>query len=180
MNDTAFDADDVYVTTMHRADAPSGRTARFHVRNLFENLPCCHRSWANPGKRFFLHGYERAFEIEFACAETEPGTGLVVDSDALNEVRSALRYQFDHTTLIADDDPQRDLFEMMAERGVVDLRIMEHTSIEGSAAWVFDTTERIVTLATGGRVWVSRIHACESRNNVVTLTAGPITAPGWA
>jgi 6-pyruvoyltetrahydropterin/6-carboxytetrahydropterin synthase len=45
---------------------------------------------------------------------------------------------------------------------------------------VIDTAERIVGLATGGRVWVARIEAGESRNNVVTLTAGAVTAPGWA
>ena len=133
-----------------------------------------------PGEAVFLHGYERTFEVEFACAETEPGTGLVVDRDSLKEVRATLRYQFDHTTLIAGDDPQRDLFELLAERGVIDLRIMDNTGMEGSAAWVFDTAERIIALATGGRVWVSRIEAHESRNNVVTLTAGPVTAPGWA
>lgn len=179
MNRTAFE-DDVYVATMHRADTPIGRAAKFHARKVFESLPCCHRSWSNPGKRFFLHGCERTFEIEFACAETEPGSGSVVDSAALNEVRAALRYQFDHTTLIAEDDPQRDLFELLAERGVVDLRIMDSTSMEGSAAWVFETAERIVALATGGRVWVSRIEASESRNNVVTLTAGPVTTRRWA
>ncbi|WP_082958678.1 6-carboxytetrahydropterin synthase [Mycobacterium sp. E3198] len=179
MNHITFD-DDVYVATMHRADAPIGRSARFHMRKLFGELPCCHRSWANAGKRFFLHGYERSFEVEFACAQTELGTGLVVDVGTVAEIRSALRYQFDHTTLIAEDDPQRDLFELLAERGVVDLRIMENTGMEGSAAWAFETAERIVALATGGRVWVSRIEARESRNNVVTLTAGPVTARGWA
>jgi 6-pyruvoyl-tetrahydropterin synthase len=179
MSDTVFD-DDMYVATMHRADAPSGRTARFHMRKVFDRLPCCHRSWANPGKRFFLHGCERTFEVEFACAETEPGTGLVVDSGALDEIQASLRYQFDHTTLIAADDPQRDLFELLAERGVIDLRAMDSTGLEGSAAWVFGTSERIVALATGGRVWVSRIEASESRNNVVTLTAGPVTADGCA
>ncbi|MGE2816336.1 6-carboxytetrahydropterin synthase [Mycobacterium heidelbergense] len=166
-------ADGVHVAVMHRADAPVGRTARFHMRKMFDNLPCCYRSWANQGKRFFLHGYERTFEIEFACAETEPDTS-VVDPGAVRVIRAALRYQFDHTTLIAADDPQRALFELMAERGVVDLRIMDDTGMEGSAAWVFDTAERIVGLATGGRVWVSRIKARERRNHVVTLTAGPV------
>lgn len=178
MGYTAFD-DEVYVATMHRADAPSGRTARFHLRRFFDQLPCCHRSWANPGKRFFLHGCERTFDVEFACAETEPGSGLVVEGDVVAEIRATLRYQFDHTTLIAADDPQRDLFELLAERGVIDLRVMDNTGLEGSAAWVFETAERIVALATGGRVWVSRIEAGESRNNVVTLTAGPVTARCW-
>ncbi len=173
MSSTIF-ADDMRVATMHRSDAPLGRTARFHMRKLFDDLPCCHRSWANQGKRFFLHGYERAFDIEFACADTEPGTGLVVDDNSLKEVRAALRYQFDHTTLIAVDDPQRDLFELLADRGVIDLRIMDNTGIAESAAWVFETVERIIGLATAGRVWVSRIKARESRNSMVTLTAGPV------
>ncbi len=176
MGDTAR-ADRVLVTTMLRADAPSGRTARLHMRKLFDDLPCCHRSWANQGKRFFLHGYERAFDIEFACADTEPGSGLVLASGPLREIRTALRHQFDHTTLIAVDDPERDLFELLAGRGVVDLRIMDDTGLQGSAAWAFDTAEGIVGRATAGRVWVSRIKARESRNHVVTLTAGPAIGP---
>src|ERR1700756_1836840 len=138
---------------------------RFRMRALYDNLPCCHRSWAKQGKRALLHGCERTFDIEFACAETEPGTGLVLESSSLKDVRKALRYQFDHTTLIAEDDPERDPFELLAESGGIDMRIMDTTGMEGSAAWVFDTAERIVGLATGGRVWVSRIEVCESRNN---------------
>jgi 6-pyruvoyl-tetrahydropterin synthase len=171
MTETAT-ADGVHVAIMHRADAPVGQRARFHMRKLFDNFPCCRRSWANQGKRFFLHGYERTFEVEFACAETESDT--VVNPSAVREIRAALRYQFDHTTLIAVDDPQRDLFELLAERGVIDLRIMDNTGMELSAAWVFDTAEQIVWLATAGRVWVSRVKARESRNHVVTLTAGQV------
>jgi 6-pyruvoyl-tetrahydropterin synthase len=120
-----------------------------------------------------VHGYERTFEVEFACAETGPDTGVVVHSIAVRRIRAALRYQFDHTTLIAVDD-QRDLFELLAEQGVIDLRIMDNTGMEGSAAWVFDAAEQIVGPATAGRVWASRVKARESRNHVVTLTAGPV------
>ncbi len=44
--------------------------------------------------------------------------------------------------------------------------------MESSAAWAFDTAESIVTEATAGRVWVSRVEARESRNHTVTLTTG--------
>ena len=71
MRNTIF-VDGVRVATMHRADAPLGRTARFHMRRLFDNLPCCHRSWANQGKRFFLHGYERAFESNSPAPKPKP------------------------------------------------------------------------------------------------------------
>lgn len=176
MPDTAL-ADVVHIATMHRDDAPFGRTPRFHMRQVFANLPCCHRSWTNRGKRFFLHGYERTFEIEFACAETAAGTGSVLDPDALEEVWDVLRKQFDHTTLIAVNDPERDLFELLADRGVIDLRIMDSTGMEGSAAWVFETVDSIVARTTRGRVWVSRIKARESHSNGVTLTVRPGALP---
>ena len=171
MTTTAF-ADAVHTATMHRDDAPLGRTARFRLRKRFADLPCCHRSWSRQGaKRFFLHGYERHFEIEFACTETDPDTGTVLDARCLREVHTALARQFDNTTLIASDDPQRELFELLAEQDALDLRIMHCTGMEASAAWVFDTVERIVEQATDGRVWVSRVEARENRNNVVTLMA---------
>jgi 6-pyruvoyltetrahydropterin/6-carboxytetrahydropterin synthase len=176
MSDTAL-VDAAHIATMHRDDAPFGRTARFHMRKAFGSLPCCHRSWANQGRRVFLHGYERTFEIEFACAETEPGTGLVLDPATIKEVLAVLRRQFDHTTLIAIDDPDRDLFELLAERGAIDLRIMSNTGMHGSAAWVFDTVDSIVGRATRGRVWVSRIKARESDSNGVTLTMRPGEIP---
>jgi 6-pyruvoyltetrahydropterin/6-carboxytetrahydropterin synthase len=145
------------------------RAAAFRVRKLFDDLPCCHRSWAHQGKCAFLHGYERTFEVEFGCSELERGTGFVIDFGALKDVRSALQRQFDHTTLIAEDDPERGLFEQLAARGVIDLRIMASTGMEGSAAWVFDTAQRIVGTATGGRVWVTWVEARECRKNAVTL-----------
>jgi 6-pyruvoyltetrahydropterin/6-carboxytetrahydropterin synthase len=165
-------ADAVQTAIMHRDDAPLGRTARFRLRKRFADLACCHRSLSRQGaKGFFLHGYERQFEIEFACAETDPDSGTVIATRCLREVRTALAGQFDHTTLIESNDPQRELFELLAAQGALDLRIMHCTSMEASAAWVFDTVERIVGQATGGRVWVSRIEASENRNNVVTLMA---------
>jgi 6-pyruvoyltetrahydropterin/6-carboxytetrahydropterin synthase len=158
---------------IEHASLLTDRAAAFRVRKLFDDLPCCHRAWAHAGKCAFLHGYERSFEVEFGCAELEPGTGFVVDFGALAEVRAALQRQFDHTTLIAEDDPERALFEQLADRGVVDLRIMASTGMEGAAAWVLETANEIVCTASGGRVWVTRVEARECRKNAVTLTASP-------
>ncbi|ODQ99759.1 hypothetical protein BST27_27775 [Mycobacterium intermedium] len=166
-------SDAAHTATIHRDDAPIGRSARFHLRKRFADLPCCYRSWARQGKHVYLHGYELTFDIEFACAETEPDSDVVLNHGVLKDVCKELRRQFDHTTLIAADDPHLKLFEMLAERGVIDLRIMISTGMQASAAWVFDTVDSIVLQATAGRVWVSRVIARESRNNVITLTAEP-------
>ncbi|MEU6331250.1 6-carboxytetrahydropterin synthase [Streptomyces sp. NPDC047049] len=146
-------------------------SAGFTVTKLFDDLPCTHRSWAHDGKCAFLHGYERSFEIEFGCTELEPKTGFVVDFGDLKEVRALLQRQFDHTTLIAADDPYRDLFEELGRSGVIDLRIMDHTGMEGAAAWVHDQVNRLVHNRTVGRVCVLRVVARESRKNAVVFRA---------
>ncbi|WP_080640751.1 6-pyruvoyl trahydropterin synthase family protein [Salinispora arenicola] len=148
--------------------------AAFTVTKLFDDLPCCHRSWAHDGKCAFLHGYERTFEIEFACAELDPVTGFVVDFSALKGVRALLAAQFDHTTLVAENDPERALFEELAARGVLDLRMMKHTGMEGTAAWVLDEAGRLIRASTNGRVWISRVQARECRKNAVTLRSTEI------
>lgn len=145
--------------------------ARYTVTKLFDDLPCTHRSWAHSGKCAFLHGYERSFEIEFGCRELEPKTGFVVDFSQLKDVRALLQRQFDHTTLIAADDPQREVFEELGRLGVVDLRIMAHTGMEGAAEWVYDHADRLVRGRTLDRVRVLRVVARESRKNAVVLRA---------
>ncbi|MFE9609916.1 6-pyruvoyl tetrahydropterin synthase family protein [Streptomyces sp. NPDC006012] len=143
--------------------------ARFSVTKLFDDLPCTHRSWAHDGKCSFLHGYERSFEIEFGCSTVEPKTGFVVDFGELKEVRALLQAQFDHTTLIAADDPQLELFEELRRSGVIDLRIMDHTGMEGAAEWVHDNVDGLVRERTAGRVRVIRVVARESRKNAVVF-----------
>ncbi|MGW0337722.1 6-pyruvoyl trahydropterin synthase family protein [Streptomyces sp. NPDC003011] len=151
--------------------------ARFSVTKLFDDLPCTHRSWAHDGKCAFLHGYERSFEIEFGCSELEAKTGFVVDFGDLKEVRALLQEQFDHTTLIAVDDPQRDLFEELRRSGVIDLRIMDHTGMEGAAEWVHERVDRLVRERTSGRVRVLRVVARESRKNAVVFRAPDALGP---
>lgn len=141
----------------------------YRVSKLFEDLPCCHRSWANKGHCAFLHGYERRFNVEFCCLTLETGTGFVVDFSALKKIREVLCQQFDHTTLIAGNDPELPLFRQLAARNVIDLRIMENTSMEGAAHWVFETANKLIGEETGGRVWVTKVEARESRKNAVTL-----------
>lgn len=172
MPEIAF-AGPAQTATMHRDDAPVGRTARFHLRKRFGGLHCCRRSWSDNGKRLFLHGYALSFEIEFACDERQFDDQLL-NTECLEDIRAALHAQFGHTTLIATNDPQRDLFELLAERDLVEMRVVDSAGLEASAAWVFETVEMIVAQATGGRAWVSRIDAQESGSRVFTLTALPV------
>ncbi|MFT3798100.1 6-carboxytetrahydropterin synthase [Microbacterium sp.] len=145
------------------------RPGEFAVTKLFDDLPCAHRAWAHDGLCRFLHGYERSFEIEFVCRELEADTGFVVDFGKLKPFRSMLERQFDHTTLIADNDPELELFRELGRRGVIDLRIMSGTNMEASAAWVLKHGTALLREQTDDRVRIRSIVARESRKNSVRM-----------
>jgi 6-pyruvoyltetrahydropterin/6-carboxytetrahydropterin synthase len=143
--------------------------AGLRVRKEFDDFPCAHRSWAHDGRCRFVHGYARSFVIDFACDELDPATGFVVDFGQLRDVHALLAAQFDHTTVVAADDPELELFEQLADKGLVDLRVMTHSGMEGAADWVFRHVDELIGLTTGGRVRVVRVEARESTKNAVVL-----------
>jgi 6-pyruvoyltetrahydropterin/6-carboxytetrahydropterin synthase len=65
--------------------------------------------------------------------------------------------QFNHATLIAVDDPQRGLFELPADQGVIDLRITANTGWRSRRLGCSTPFEGIVARAIRGLVWASWI-----------------------
>ncbi|KDM90808.1 6-carboxytetrahydropterin synthase [Photobacterium galatheae] len=148
----------------------SSEAMRFTVTKMFDDLPCSHRAWAQQGKCSFLHGYERVFTIEFGCNELEKDTGFVIDFGAMKTIRALLQDQFDHTTVIAENDPELELFQALSEKQIIDLRVMHHPGMEGAAEWVFHNVDALVKRQTNHRVHVLKVEARESRKNAVTFT----------
>jgi 6-pyruvoyl-tetrahydropterin synthase len=58
-----------------------------------------------------------------------------VDFGGLGDLKRSLEHQFDHTFLVAPDDPALSDFKQLAEQDVLDLRVMDPT-MEGMAVWV--------------------------------------------
>ena len=68
------------------------------VKNYY-NLNCCYRDWRQaPGAKSHLHGY--CLTVNVGCE----------NEDGLDEFETWLREWFDHTVLVAHDDPFGALF----------------------------------------------------------------------
>ncbi len=87
-----------------------------------EGLSCCFRQWrATHSHCRLLHGYALAFSLTFAT-DTLDARNWCFDFGGLKPVRAWLHEMFDHTLLVAHDDPDLSEFQRLAERGLVDLR----------------------------------------------------------
>lgn len=131
---------------------------------LFKGYPCTHRQWKAQSHCKYVHGYSRDFYFEFACSELSEEF-WVMDFGGLKEVKEWLEYMFDHTFLIAADDPYLNHFEKMDEDGVIQLRVMPNPGMEGSAKYIFDKVNTIVGELTEKRVWVTKVEVRENEKN---------------
>lgn len=117
-------------------------------------LSCCFRNWrSNHSHCSTLHGYSIGIELVFE-AETVDERNWVMDFGNLKAFKNWADHMFDHTLLVAKDDPHLAAFEKLAAIGdienqpvgtqpfqcgaVVDLRIVDAIGCEAFAKLCFD------------------------------------------
>lgn len=144
----------------------------YSCSKLFERFPCCHRQPTHPGHCRFVHGYSRSFLCSFAATELDRH-GFVVDFSSLEELRSKLTAQFDHTFLANGDDPLLAEWQRLDGLGALQLRVMDNVGMESSARWVWEQANALLLARDGGRSWCWRVEAREDDQNAACWEALP-------
>lgn len=129
-------------------------------------LSCAYRQWAAQSHCQLLHGYSLGFVFDFA-AEQLDARGWVVDfgKGGFGAIREWLHHMFDHTLLVAADDPARAEFERLQRLGLAQVRIVPGVSAEALAAHVFEHAQSLIATATQGRCWVASVECREHGAN---------------
>lgn len=129
-------------------------------------LSCAYRQWSADSHCALLHGYSLGFRFTFAAEQLDQ-RGWVIDfgKGGFGIIRDWLHATFDHTLLVAADDPARPDFQRLADIGLADVRLVPGTSCERLAAYVFDSTEPIIAKASRGRCWIAAVECFEHGSN---------------
>jgi 6-pyruvoyltetrahydropterin/6-carboxytetrahydropterin synthase len=138
-----------------------------------EGLSCCFRQWrAAHSHCRLMHGYALAFRFVFATHRLDQNNWCF-DFGGLKPIRAWLHETFDHTMLVAEDDPHLPDFRDLAQKGLVDLRVLPNVGCEATAEYVFDHVSRFITEQTGGRVWLEVVEVKEHGGNSAIYERGP-------
>ena len=105
-----------------------------------QGYSCAFRQWRADSHCRFVHGYALSVEMIFE-AETLDARNWVIDFGAFKDLRRILEEQFDHTLCVAVDDPALEMFHMLRDKGVVDLRMMSKVGCEAFAEWIAIRTD---------------------------------------
>lgn len=128
--------------------------SKFYSTKTYGNdrgLSCCFRQWRSTHSHCsLLHGYSIGVKLIFECDNLDE-RNWVMDFGGLKEFKQWLEHMFDHTVLIAEDDPQLEVFKQLNRiedgynrMGVMDLRIVPGVGCERFAELAYNKMASII------------------------------------
>lgn len=129
-------------------------------------LSCALRQWAADSHCALIHGYSLGFRFTFAAEQLDK-RGWVVDFGAggFGKIKAWLHATFDHSLLVAQDDPARSELARLAELGLAKVHIVPGTSCESLAQFAFEAAQPMIVEASRGRCWIAEVECFEHASN---------------
>ena len=150
----------------------------FISTKIFDGFSCVFRQWKAEGTHCrFLHGYGVSFKVWFEGEIDE--RNWVWDFGGMKRAKTEIDgmsakmwmdYMFDHTMLVAQDDPFLESFRRMDEAGVIQLREIPATGAEKFAEFIFHKLNEFVKTETNDRVKVKQVEFREHGKNSAIYT----------
>jgi 6-pyruvoyltetrahydropterin/6-carboxytetrahydropterin synthase len=79
-------------------------------------------------------------------------------------------YMFDHTTIVAEDDPYLETFKQMNNEGIIQLRIIPATGAEQFAKYIYKKLNTFIQEETQSRVKITKVEFMEHNKNTAIYT----------
>ena len=134
----------------------------FRSTKLFKGYSTAFRQWrAKHSHCQFVHGYAMEFKVTFEGNLDELNWVCDFGCFKRNGIKEHMNYMFDHTTIVAKDDPEIESFKYLASKGLIQLRILNHVGCEKFAEYVYDYINDKVFEETDGRVKVLKVESFE-------------------
>jgi len=146
---------------------------KFQSTKVFDGYSTVFRQWrAKDTHCSFLHGYGISFKITFEGDLDE--RNWVWDFGGMKRAKNKIDgknpkewmdYMFDHTYIIAEDDPFLKTAMDMDKFGVVQLRVVPATGAEKFAEYIYNKVSEFITIETNNRARVVSVEFREHGKN---------------
>ena len=146
---------------------------KFQSTKVFDGFSTVFRQWrADTTHCQYLHGYGVSFKLWFEGDLDE--RNWVWDFGGMKRSKGTIDglspkdwmdFMFDHTFIVAEDDPFRDSFLKMDEAGVAQVRVIPATGAEKFAQFIFEKLNPFICQETDGRVKITKVEFREHGKN---------------
>ena len=146
---------------------------KFQSSKVFDGFSTVFRQWrAKDTHCRFVHGYGVSFKVYFEGDLDE--RNWVWDFGGMKRAKTQIDgmspkawmdYMFDHTLIVAEDDPELRAFQQMDTAGVAQVRVIPATGAEKFAEYIYHKLNDFVKTETDGRVKVTKVKFAEHGKN---------------
>ena len=146
---------------------------KYQSSKVFDGFSTVFRQWkAETTHCRFVHGYGISFKVYFEGGLDE--RNWVWDFGGMKRAKTLIDgkqpkawmdYMFDHTMIIAADDPEVKAFQQMDAVGVAQVRIIPATGAEKFAEYIYNKLNEFVKTETDNRVRVTKVKFMEHGKN---------------
>ena len=146
---------------------------KFQSSKVFDGFSTVFRQWkAETTHCRFLHGYGISFKVYFEGELDD--RNWVWDFGGMKRAKTQIDgkspkewmdYMFDHTLVVAEDDPELEAFKQMDRAGVAQVRVIPATGAEKFAEYIYNKLQEFVDTETEGRVKVTKVKFMEHGKN---------------
>ena len=132
--------------------------------------PVAYRQWKADSHCNWIHGYALSFHFEFE-SQTLDARNWVMDFGGLRPLKHKLEEWFDHTLLLAQDDPHYDDIKKLGDLGIAKITEVEKTGCEGIASFLYEYVNTIFLKDYGEdkRVWCTNVEVRETESNMAMI-----------
>lgn len=140
------------------------------TKEWIDAFPCAYRQWKADTHCNQIHGYAFSIKVYFGT-ETLDARNWVADYGGVKDLKEILQDQFDHTLLVAEDDPHIDLYNEMEKRGIAKLTRLPLVGCEGLADMIYKYINGVYIPDHWGkgesdRLWCYRVEVRETQSNM--------------
>ena len=142
--------------------------AKFISTKTYKQIgPVAYRQWRADSHCNLIHGYALSFHFEFE-SDTLDARNWVVDFGSLKPLKGLLEEWFDHTLLVAEDDPKKNELLRLGKLGLAKITMVERTGCEGIADWLYEyiNTCWLKDYGYDERVWCCKVEVRETDANM--------------
>ncbi len=146
---------------------------KYQSSKVFDGFSTVFRQWKAEGTHCrFVHGYGISFKVYFE-GELDH-RNWVWDFGGMKRAKTLIDgkqpkawmdYMFDHTLIVAEDDPEVKAFQQMDAVGVAQVRVIEATGAEKFAEYIYNKLNEFVKTETDNRVRVTKVKFMEHGKN---------------
>jgi len=149
---------------------PSVQYKYTSTKEYHNAFPVAYRQWRADSHCNLIHGYAFSMKFYFGTDDLDV-RNWAADYGGLKELKKTLEDQFDHTLIVAQDDPEMETFKLLQEKNMAKIVVLPALGCEALSDMLYKYVNGVYIPEMWGpgeaqRLWCYRVEVRETMSNM--------------